>query len=155
VCPTGATYKRKDGTVVINNNICIGCRICMAACPYETRFFWWNEPVEESPPEHESSPEYDVHHFKGTVSKCDLCVDKAYKGQLPDCVNACPRGVLYYGDLNEDIVSNKFESLKLSETLEKHGGYRYKEEEGTHPSVYYLPPAGQKDIREKGKKGIF
>ena len=126
VCPTGATYKRQDGTVLINDDICIGCRICMAACPYETRFFWWEEPADEGEVTC-PSPEFAAKHTRGTVSKCDYCVDNAYNGLLPNCVSACPRGVLYYGDLNEDAVSNPFETISLSKTLEKYGGYRYKE----------------------------
>ncbi|MFX0204738.1 MAG: 4Fe-4S dicluster domain-containing protein [Candidatus Hodarchaeota archaeon] len=144
VCPTGATYKRKDGTVLIDHKICIGCRLCMAACPYETRFFWFNKPpkeyVEDTP---EYSPEHPIPYKKGTVVKCDLCVHKAYQGQLPACVPACPTGAIYYGNFNEDAVSNSHEVIPLYQTLLEKGGYRYKEEDGTRPSCYYLPPANQ------------
>ncbi len=140
VCPTGATYQRKDGTILINHPKCIGCRICMAACPYETRFFWYSEPiVDEGAEEYKYSKEYAVRHTRGTVSKCDLCVHNAYANQLPHCVSACPNGAIYYGDLNEDVVSNGRELLPLHETINNNGGYRYKEDEGTEPSVYYLP----------------
>jgi Fe-S-cluster-containing dehydrogenase component len=106
VCPTGATFKRKDGTVLINHEICIGCRLCMAACPYETRFFWYNEPIKEEGVENLSySPEHPVPHSRGTVVKCDFCLPRAYSGQVPDCVSACPQGALYYGDLNQRMSS--------------------------------------------------
>lgn len=141
VCPTGATYQRDDGTVLINHEICIGCRICMAACPYETRFFWYKDPPEldENAKKIEYSPEFAVPHTKGTVAKCDLCVHKVYDGNLPHCVSACPTGALYFGDLNEDVVTNGKETIPLKKTLNNRAAYRYKEEEGTKPSVYYLP----------------
>ncbi|MFW9917607.1 MAG: 4Fe-4S dicluster domain-containing protein [Candidatus Thorarchaeota archaeon] len=144
VCPTGATFARKDGTVLINTEICIGCRICMAACPYETRFFWFNDPPAAPETENiEYSPEFQAPHTRGTVVKCDYCVHGAYNGRLPACINACSissgRQALYYGDLNEDAVSNGIETLELRQTLEERGGYRYREEDGTRPSVWYLP----------------
>ena len=144
VCPTGATFKRKDGTVLINHRICIGCRFCMAACPYETRFFWYWEPTYKDEDEKQEvkeigySPEQPLPHIRGTVVKCDYCLHMAYNGQLPSCITACPRGALYYGDLNEDAVSNGHEIIPLRKTLEDSGGYRYKEEEHTNPSVFYL-----------------
>ncbi|MHA2031123.1 MAG: 4Fe-4S dicluster domain-containing protein [Candidatus Kariarchaeaceae archaeon] len=140
VCPTGATYQRKDGTVLINHDICIGCRICMAACPYETRFFWYNDPPKVKHVEYDKyTAEHAVSQQKGTVTKCDLCVHQAYRKQLPHCVSACPQGALYFGDFNEDIVSNGREKIQLHETINNKSGYRYKEDEGTETSVYYLP----------------
>ncbi|MFW9997779.1 MAG: 4Fe-4S dicluster domain-containing protein [Candidatus Odinarchaeota archaeon] len=148
VCPTGATFKRKDGTVLINQKICIGCRMCMAACPYEARFFWFSKP-EYHPKDkievdkYEYVPERQTPFMRGTVVKCDYCLHMAYKGQSPSCVSACPRRVLYFGDLNEDAVSNGDEVILFRQTLEEKGGYRFKEDEKTGSSVYYLPPAGQ------------
>jgi molybdopterin-containing oxidoreductase family iron-sulfur binding subunit len=143
VCPTGATYIRKDGTVLIDHKICIGCRICMAACPYETRFFWYNDPDQEenSADPGNYKPEYPIPHTKGTVTKCDYCIHEVYNNQLPHCVTACPQGALYFGNFNEDAVSNGKEILELSKTLEAKGAYRFKEVEGTNPSVFYLPPS--------------
>ncbi|MHA2276825.1 MAG: 4Fe-4S dicluster domain-containing protein, partial [Candidatus Kariarchaeaceae archaeon] len=57
----------------------------------------------------------------------------------PHCVSACPQGALYFGDFNEDIVSNGREKIQLHETINNKSGYRYKEDEGTETSVYYLP----------------
>jgi molybdopterin-containing oxidoreductase family iron-sulfur binding subunit len=141
VCPTGATYQRDDGTVLINHKICIGCRICMAACPYETRFFWYNDPPKLSKEDSDVKyhPEFPVPFEHGTVIKCDYCLDQAYNGRLPHCVNACPTGALYYGDMNEDVVTSKFETVGLHAQINDRSGYRYKEDEGTRPSVYYLP----------------
>ncbi|MHA2501956.1 MAG: 4Fe-4S dicluster domain-containing protein [Candidatus Kariarchaeaceae archaeon] len=143
VCPTGATFSRQDGTVLINHDICIGCRICMAACPYETRFFWYNDPAEDNatvPEDMVYSPEFPVPHTHGTVIKCDLCIHKVYKGQLPHCVTACPQGAIYFGDINEDAMANGREIVPLKQSLDQFGGYRYKEEEGTETSCFYLPP---------------
>ena len=148
VCPVDATFKRRDGLVLIDNERCIGCRFCMAACPYSTRVFNWSEPDYEANQiimnmgdEHHSSPEYGGKpSVKGTVDKCDFCPHTIEKGELPHCVTACPNGVFYFGDKYEDTVSNGEVSLRLSKLLEDKAGYRLLEELGTAPSVYYLPP---------------
>lgn len=140
VCPTGATFQRKDGSVLINHEICIGCRMCMAACPYDVRFFWWNDPpVEYQKGSVTYSPEFPVPFTRGTVIKCDLCIHNVYNNLLPHCVSACPKGALYYGNLNEDAVSNGREVIPFKQTINERSGYRYKEEENTDASVYYLP----------------
>lgn len=97
VCPVGATYKRTDGIVLIDNERCIGCRFCMAACPYSARVFNWGEPPneEQSIP---YSPETSVPSKVGTVGKCDFCPDMLRQGKLPHCVTQCPNGVIYFGD---------------------------------------------------------
>lgn len=145
VCPVDATFKREDGLVLIDNDRCVGCRFCMAACPYSTRVFNWNEPKQEfemnmemvaqmHSPEHAGMPS-----VKGTVDKCDFCPHQAVKGELPHCVTACPNGVFYFGDKNEDTVTNGTETVRLSKLLEDNAGYRLFEEFGTEPNVYYLP----------------
>ncbi|MFC1964265.1 4Fe-4S dicluster domain-containing protein [Chloroflexota bacterium] len=144
VCPVGATYHTEDGVVLIDHHRCIGCRMCMAACPYQRRFFNWATP--EVPPEAafaEYSPEYPVPAIKGTVIKCMFCVHFLVDGRLPYCVLACPRKVLYMADLVEDIASNGREVVKLSKFLDENNAYRYKEELGTQPRVWYLPGHGQ------------
>ncbi|RED44724.1 4Fe-4S dicluster domain-containing protein [Seonamhaeicola aphaedonensis] len=146
VCPVDATFKRKDGLVLIDNERCIGCRFCMAACPYSTRVFNWGEPGQEVTlnmdlTNHTSSPEHaGMPSIKGTVDKCDFCPHAIEKNELPHCVTACPNGVFYFGDKYEDTVTNGEESLRLSKLLEDKAGYRLMEELGTSPSVYYLPP---------------
>jgi Fe-S-cluster-containing dehydrogenase component len=142
VCPVDATFKRSDGTVLIDNDRCIGCRFCMAACPYGARSFNWGVPA--NPPEAEAkgySPEWGYPRKVGTVEKCDFCPDMAAMGMLPSCVSGCPMGAMYYGDENEDSVTNSSgETLRLSKMLMERSGYRHMEELGTKPRVYYLPP---------------
>lgn len=145
VCPVDATFKRQDGIVLIDNERCIGCRFCMAACPYGARSFNWARPHD--PPEALAegySPEHGYPRRVGTVEKCDFCPDMAAKGELPGCVTGCPMGAIYYGDENEDAVTNsQGDTQRLSRMLLDHGGYRHLEELGTKPRVYYLPPANR------------
>ncbi len=146
VCPVDATFKRQDGIVLIDNERCIGCRFCMAACPYNARSFNWGENWGEAPKDSVNSdgccdytPESSYPAKMGTVEKCDFCPDMARKGELPDCVTACPNGTIFFGDANEDVVSNGDETVRLSELLKKRAGYRFMEDLGTEPRVYYLP----------------
>ena len=143
VCPVGATFKLSDGIVGIDNERCIGCRFCMAACPYSARTFNWDaEGYKLSVEQLEQIEPHDLcsSHIKGTVEKCDFCPHNLVQNKLPDCVSACPYGVIYFGDENEDAVTNGEETVKLSELLKNKAGYRYFEELGTKPRVYYLPP---------------
>ena len=142
VCPVDATFKREDGIVLIDNERCIGCRFCMAACPYSTRVFNWTEPPEptEGSTHHTHGPETSLPRRKGTVSKCDFCPDMIRDGKLPHCVSACPNGVFYFGDKIEDTVTNGSETVRFSQLIKDKAGYRYLEELGTGPNVYYLPP---------------
>ena len=118
-----------------------GCRFCMVACPYSSRSFNWSEPeVPEEIANQPYSPETSVPQRKGTVEKCDFCPDMLRRGKLPHCVTACPNGVFYFGDINEDTVTNGDETVRFSELIREKAGYRYLEELGTEPSVYYLPP---------------
>ncbi len=144
VCPVAATYHSDEGIVLIDHNRCIGCRLCMAACPYQRRFFNWGDP--ELPPEAAFatySPEYPVPAKRGTVIKCMFCAHRLANGKLPACVDGCPMKALYIGDLTEDLASNGVDVLKLSEMLADNNAYRFKEELGTQPRVYYLPGHGQ------------
>ena len=141
VCPVDATYKRTDGIVLIDNERCIGCRFCMIACPYAARVFDWSDPdLPDEVMDLPYSPEMCAPPKKGTVSKCDFCPDMVRAGKMPSCVDACPNGVIYFGDENEDAVSNGTETVRLKELLRDRSGYRYMEELGTKPRVYYLPP---------------
>lgn len=95
VCPTGASFKRADGIVLVDKHSCIGCRYCMMACPYKARSFV-HEPLHGQKP---SAP-----RGKGTVESCTFCVHRVDKGQKPACVEACAsdgRGALTFGDLND------------------------------------------------------
>jgi molybdopterin-containing oxidoreductase family iron-sulfur binding subunit len=139
VCPVGATYKRTDGIVLIDNNRCIGCRFCMAACPYSARVFNWGTPPNENE-DISYSPETSVPSKIGTVGKCDFCPDMLRNNKLPHCVTSCPNGVIYFGDEIDDTVTNGEETVRFSTLLKEKAGYRYMEELGTKPRVYYLPP---------------
>lgn len=142
VCPVDATFKRQDGIVLIDNERCIGCRFCMAACPYSARLFHWTEPKVS--PEHKDmvyDVELNVPQRKGTISKCLFSADRLREGKLPYCVSACPNGVYWFGDENEDAVTNGTtkETVKLTELLKQNDGYQLMPELGTKPRVYYLP----------------
>jgi Fe-S-cluster-containing dehydrogenase component len=140
VCPVGATYKREDGIVLIDNQRCIGCKFCMTGCPYSARVFNWKDPEVKVPEGHVYDPETNIPAVEGTVGKCVFCADNLRKGMLPRCVSACPMGVIYFGDLLEDTITNSQETVRFSKTMLDRAGYRYREELGTLPSVYYLPP---------------
>lgn len=163
VCPVDATFKRRDGLVLIDNERCIGCRFCMAACPYSTRVFNWSEPdyggtseitmnMEMEHREHNSIEFTGMPSVKGTVDKCDFCPHTIKENKLPHCVTACPNGVFYFGDKYEDTVTNGDETLRLSQLLEDKHGYRLMEGLGTKPSVYYLPPVDRLVDFEDGLK---
>lgn len=150
VCPVGATYKRTDGLVLVDTDRCIGCKFCMAACPYSSRVFQWKDPEIEPVEEADYSPESSVPHKVGTVGKCDFCPDMARQGKLPICVSGCPNGVIYFGDKNEDIITNGTESVRFSELINDRAGYHFMAELGTEPNVYYLPPVDRQFDYEKG-----
>jgi Fe-S-cluster-containing dehydrogenase component len=142
VCPVGATYKRSDGLVLVDSERCIGCRFCMAACPYSVRVFNWSK----------SRPAADAAHGApgaaarrvGTVEKCDFCAD-TLPDTLPHCVTVCTMGAVYFGDAKEDAVTNgRGETVRLSQLLHDRAAYRFREDLGTQPRVYYLPPAGRR-----------
>jgi Fe-S-cluster-containing dehydrogenase component len=143
VCPVDATFKLSDGIVGIDNERCIGCRFCMVACPYSARVFNWSE--DQFAMSESEFNAIDPHagcstHETGTVEKCDFCPSHAIEGILPDCVSSCPNGVFYFGDELEDTVTNGDETVVLSKLLRDKAAYRYLEEMGTKPRVYYLPP---------------
>lgn len=154
VCPVAATFHAPEGTVLIDQQRCIGCRICMEACPYDRRFFNWGTPA--LPPE-ATFLQYDVEHqspaIRGTVMKCDFCPDMARAGRLPYCAQACPNNAIYYGDLEEDLATNGREVVKLSKFISDNVGYRLKEDLGTKPRVHYIPGYGQDVGRRPAETG--
>ena len=155
VCPVNATFKRQDGLVLIDNERCIGCKFCMAACPYSTRVFNWNEPNLPEEVKHQPySAETGIPAKVGTVEKCDFCPDRAREGLLPPCVEACPNGVFYFGDENEDTVSNGDETVSFSQLIRDRAAYRFMEELGTKPRVYYLPPKDRQFPVERGYENL-
>lgn len=95
VCPTGASFKRADGIVLVDRHICIGCRYCMMACPYKARSFVHEEVTGQNP---------DVPRGKGCVESCTLCVHRIDRDQKPACVEACAaagHNAIIFGDLND------------------------------------------------------
>ena len=147
VCPVDATFKRNDGPVLIDNERCIGCRFCIAACPYSARIFHWFDPKDaELYKDQPYDVELNVPQKRGTVTKCLFSADRLRKNELPYCVSNCPNGVYYFGDKNEDAVTNGTtkETVRLSTLLKENAAYRLMEELGQEPRVYYLPPKGRK-----------
>jgi Fe-S-cluster-containing dehydrogenase component len=143
VCPVNATFKRKDGIVLIDNERCIGCRFCIAACPYSARVFNWLEPRDsEKYIGVTYNIEANVPQKKGTISKCLFSADRLRDGKLPTCVSACPNGTYWFGDRNEDAVTNGTtkETVSFSKLILDNAGYTLMPELGTKPRVYYLPP---------------
>jgi molybdopterin-containing oxidoreductase family iron-sulfur binding subunit len=148
ICPVGANFRTDEGLVLVDQDACIGRRAGMAACPYDARYFNWEEPPKGKarmpmPP----SPEMPVPQQKGTVGKCVLCADRLPHGELPACITGCPMGALYVGDFVTDVaVNSRGNTMKLSEFLKENDAVRFKEELGTNPRVYYILGHGQ-DLR--------
>jgi Fe-S-cluster-containing dehydrogenase component len=146
VCPVGATYYNDEGLVLIDQNRCIGCRICMAACPYERRFFnWFDPPLTSEDKATTYSPDTNMPHRRGVVEKCIWCSHRIKDGKVPACVEACSQAgmsALWFGNALEDALSDGTQVQRLSETIKGRGAYRLKDELGTQPSVLYLPSMG-------------
>ena len=130
VCPVGATYRdEKTGIVVQDVDKCIGCRMCMGACPYEARSFNWDEPVYPV-----SFPLGDAdapRHHAGVVEKCTLCGNRIARGEVPACMEHCPGRARHWGDLDDP-------NSEVSRAIAGRTLVRLLEEKGTEPSVYYL-----------------
>jgi dimethyl sulfoxide reductase iron-sulfur subunit len=129
-CPVGATYKREeDGIVIQDYDKCIGCRICMVACPYNARSFNW------------SKPEYYVDHTVGdvdapvhqynVVEKCTFCVNRLARGEKPACMEYCPGRARFWGDLDDP-------NSEVSKAIKGRNYVKMLEEKGTKPSIFYL-----------------
>jgi tetrathionate reductase subunit B len=111
VCPTGATYKRKeDGIVVTDPEICIGCKYCLQACPYDARF---------------------INPVTGSADKCDFCLHRVKEGVVPSCVNTCPGRARVFGDINDP-------KSEVSKLIASNPVSVLRQEMGTVPNVYYI-----------------
>jgi molybdopterin-containing oxidoreductase family iron-sulfur binding subunit len=138
VCPTSATFvDAEHGYLVeVNQEDCIGCRYCMAACPYGVRVFNWGEP---------DYPEqgFDLGMVEGrpigSVEKCTMCIHRIVEGQVPSCVYSCPAQARIFGDLNDP-------EGHLVQTIQDRGATRLLEEKGTEPKVYYLEPRRRRSL---------
>ncbi len=130
ICPTGASIKRDDGIVVINKDECIGCGSCQTVCPYDARHLAESEEGYFG----EQLNEYEELMYPtmppATMDKCTFCAERidAGDGQMQACVAACPGGARTFGDVEE-----------LKAQAEAEGGFQLLPEEGTNPSVWYLP----------------
>lgn len=128
VCPTQATFKRPDGIVQMDFHRCIGCRFCMAGCPYGSRSFNWLDPRPAI--KHEIHDKFPTRE-RGVVEKCNFCAEQLRENKSPHCVDACPEGVITFGDLN-DPESEVRKLLDENHTIQR------KAELGTGPSVFYI-----------------
>jgi tetrathionate reductase subunit B len=117
-CPVEAIYKREDGIVIIDEDLCDGCRACVEACPYGIIYFNENETLAE---------------------KCNLCAHRIDKGLEPFCAVCCEGQAIYFGDFNDP-------NSKVSKWKERDGIFRLKEELGTNPIVYYTPPMEKREL---------
>ena len=154
VCPVGATFSTPEGIVLIDQQRCIGCRLCMEACPYDRRFFNWGEPpIPAEAAFREYNIEYQSPPQKGTVMKCCFDAYLLRSGRLPYCAQACPNHALYFGDLEEDVATNGDQVVKLSRLLSEDSTYRQKENLGTEPRVYYIPGHGELVGRDANTTG--
>ncbi len=124
VCPTGASFKREDGIVLVDRHICIGCRYCMMACPYKARSFA-HEAVDNKV---DFQP-----RGKGTVESCTMCVHRVDEDRIPACVEACTdaeHGAMIFGDLKDP-------NSEISKELVKHGGKQIRADLGLNTGVRY------------------
>ncbi len=132
VCPVQATWREPDGLVVVDYNWCIGCRYCMAACPYEARRFNYRKPSLEQAA---INPNQDYlsnrPRPKGVVEKCTFCLQRTRDGKYPACVEVCPTGARVFGNLLDPRSEIRY-------ILENKRVYVLKEDVGTRPRFYYF-----------------
>jgi molybdopterin-containing oxidoreductase family iron-sulfur binding subunit len=147
VCPTGASTKREDGIVMVDDNLCVGCRYCEMACPYQQRTFYANGKKEYFP--NQGMTEWEIIGRElyplqeGTVVKCNLCVERIDTGlqqglrpgtdrvATPACVITCPARARYFGDLDDP-------GSEVSKLISERKAFQLHPEFGTDPSVYYM-----------------
>lgn len=125
VCPTGASFKRADGIVLVDKHICIGCRYCMMACPYRARSFVHEDLTGQKP---------HAPRGKGTVEACTLCVHRIDAGRMPACVEACSAdggGAMLFGDLRDPESS-------IAREVKRRMITRIRGDLGLDPSMLYL-----------------
>ncbi|MHB9097343.1 MAG: 4Fe-4S dicluster domain-containing protein [Syntrophales bacterium] len=132
VCPVKATWKEPDGIVVVDYNWCIGCRYCIAACPYKGRVFNWAEPKIPA-----AEVNTEVHYLgnrprlKNVVEKCTFCIQRVRQGRYPACVEACPTGTRKFGNLLDP-------NSEIRYLIENKRVFRLKEDLNTEPKFYYF-----------------
>lgn len=128
VCPSGALEKRPDGIVTLDSDVCIGCRSCEEACPYDAPTF-----VEAIVGYYsEAGPTSRTRHRVGAMEKCDFCRERIQGGAEPECVASCTGFARHFGDLDDP-------ASEVSRLIAGRKGYQLRPELGTEPSVFYLP----------------
>ncbi len=132
VCPVQATWTEPDGIVVVDYNWCIGCRYCMAACPYMGRWFNFADPV--IPAEQVNTNTHYLGNrprMRNVVEKCTFCIQRVRQGQYPKCVEACPVGARKFGNLLDP-------DSEISRIIKTKRVFRLKEDLNTQPKFYYF-----------------
>jgi len=140
----GATYKRPDGMILVDNSLCIGCGKCIDECPYGARSY--NKRLLSG-----KDPK------KNGIAKCSFCLHRVDKGVEPACVTACPNNARIFGDLN-DPESEPSRLAKEFNLLKNIGQTTLLPEEGTFPHVFYIDPEkvlGRYKITKENKKAEF
>ncbi|NLO27935.1 MAG: 4Fe-4S dicluster domain-containing protein [Actinobacteria bacterium] len=132
VCPTGATYQREEGPVLVDSHKCIGCQYCVLACPYEARHLLrkienYYGPETVTPWEERKRETLT----RGTVLKCTFCAERLERGRQPACVEVCPANARCFGDLDDP-------ESDVAKIIARQGGAVLKAELGTRASVFYL-----------------
>lgn len=132
VCPVQATWQEPDGVVVVDYNWCIGCRYCMAACPYDARRFNYQKP-QLDPAKINLNQSYLSNRVrpKGVVEKCTFCLHRTREGKYPACLEVCPTGARVFGNLLDP-------DSEINYILQNKRVYILKEDVGTQPRFYYF-----------------
>jgi len=168
VCPTGATYKREDGIVAVDQDKCVGCRYCVVVCPYQNRVFLTKSKDKGFFPDRgltdfEKAGKRLYPHQHGTTGKCNFCMERIDAGMAkglkpgmdreatPACVNTCQARALTFGDLDGH-------DSQVSRLIRERRGFQLHPEYGSNPSIYYvdspkigmvhLGPVVQGDVKE-------
>ena len=148
VCPAAATKKREDGIVYVDNKICVGCRYCVVACPYQNRTFFSKEKDTGFFPgfpqtRFEKAGKKLYSHIAGTTEKCNFCIERIDAGMsrglrpgidreaTPSCVNTCQARALTFGDLDDP-------NSEVSKIIREKNAFQLHPEYGTDPSIYYI-----------------
>ncbi|MCO5100263.1 MAG: 4Fe-4S dicluster domain-containing protein [Burkholderiaceae bacterium] len=133
-CPTGASHYAEHGIVDIDKDVCVGCRACMVACPYNNRYF--NDERRNYFGDAGPTP-YEVarteRHPEGVVMKCNFCRDRLAEGKDPACVSNCASKARFFGDVSDP-------DSEVSRLIKERAGFTLHPEAGTGPNVYYLAP---------------